>query len=328
MAYKVQSDYTFTIERGSTWGTAVASSPLGIPTENMDMKLDPTAHRLNRANGVRGQHEDNTWQDTFASIPTASFSTLVTPQVLNVIAPGMLQSSSDWEDTANVWSVYTNNYANLPSPKSDDDGYFYTLVRNSPEALDDERVASMVMSSMKFSIGPTDNEGILAMDTEWIGKGYTLGVTSAGSITDMALTNSYKWGDIGIVSYDTANLTSDFISAEWNVSNGAKLVQDLPTGEVVLPRWEVTGSFQVAAGADTDTMKALCSSSDVTTAKPFVVSFGDGTVSSAGELNITCHCYLTEWSSDYAEGEVVTFNFEGVFGGVSEYPIELEYYYS
>ena len=75
--YKVLNDYTFTIERESVYGTAVAVSGIGLPTEDMTFSQEPNKHRLNRAWGYRGQHEANTWQDTYGVVPTAAVSMII-----------------------------------------------------------------------------------------------------------------------------------------------------------------------------------------------------------------------------------------------------------
>lgn len=328
--YKVNADYTFTIERGSAWGTAVDTAPEGLPTEEMTMDIEANAHRLNRAWGYRGQHEDNTWQDTFGKIPTASSMVILTPEIITLLMPGILQSSADWTDTLDVYSMYTNNYADLPSPKTSNDGYYYTLVRNSPEAGDDEVIDSAVPSSVTLSISPDDNDGVLVGQFEFIGDTYTRGQSQSGSVTHLGLDYMYQWGDIVSVSFGGADLTSDFVSAEINVTSGAKLVSDIPNGEVVFPKWEITGTLKVIANASTEAMKDKVLSRDVALAEPLVIAFGSSATTPAldGDLIITSHAYLTNWTSDYAEGEVIDFEFEGVFGGAGEYPIALDYFHT
>lgn len=326
--YKVLSDYTFTMERGSVWGTKIETAPIGLPTEDMTFTYEPEAHRLNRAWNYRGQHESNSWQDTFNKVPTASSSVIMTPELMTIILPGLLQKDSDWVATINVWDMFTNNYADLPLPKGSDEGYFFTLVRNSPAAGDDEIIDSAIISSMKLMVSPTDNEGVLKADIEFVGTGYATGQTAGGTITHASLAEMFNWGDITAVSFGASDLTSDFISAEINISNGAKLAQDLPSGEVVFPRWEVTGTIKIIANALTEAMKAKVLSNDVDSAEPLTITFGNAVVAANGDMNIVSHAYLTGWSSDFAEGEVIEFTFEGVFGvNASEYPISFEFFY-
>lgn len=327
--YKVLSDYTFTLERGTAWGTKIETAPVGMPTEDMTFTFEGTPHRLNRAWNIRGQHESNTWQDTFNNVPSASTSIIMTPELMAMILPGLLQKDSDWTATVDVWDMFTNNYVDLPSIKGADEGYFYTLVRNSPASGDDEIIDSAIISSMKLMIGHTDNDGVLKADIEMIGIGYSSAQTAAGTITHASLAEMFNWGAISAVSFGASDLTSDFISAEINISNGAKLAQDLPTGEVVLPRWEVTGTIKIIANALTEAMKVKCLNNDVDSAEPLTITFGNAAPAANGDMNIVSHCYLTGWSSDFGEGEVIDFQFEGVFGvSAGEYPIGFEFFYA
>ena len=325
MAYKVKQDYTFTYERQAAYGTAIDTAPVGIPTEDMTFKQEPNVHRFMRAMGTRGIKEENAWNDTFGVFPTASVSMRMTPQLMSEMLPGILQDSTDYETDVGVWTMFTNNHADLPL-LSDDEGYFYTITRNSPEVLNDEYITDAVPSSLKLTVDPTANDGVLVGDFEFFGSAYTRGVTVAGVITNAPLTEQYQWGEIAAVSFDSNDILSDFISCEFNITNGAKHASDLPTGEVVFHKWEVTGQLKILAGSTTEAMKTLVLSSAVSTGKELVVSFGDGTVSSAGEMDITSFCLLTNWESDYEEGEVITFDFEGVFGGAGEYPFEVSFF--
>ena len=331
--YKVLSDYTFTIERESAYGTAVGSTPIGLPTEEMTFSQEPNKHRLNRAWGYRGQHEANTWQDTYGVVPTASTSVIMTPQLMTLMLPGVLQADVDWAAATSVWTMYTNNYADLPLPKGADEGYFYTLVRNSPASADDERLVSAIPTSLTLSIGPTDNEGILMSQWEFVASQYDREVDAGGTISHAQLTDMYKWGEICTVSgvtFGSVDLTSDFVSAEISITNGAKLVNDIPDGEFVFPKWEVTATVTVIANANTEGIKTKVLDRDVNLAEPLKICFGTSATTPAaeGDLILTMHAYATEWSSDYAEGEVITFTFEGVFGGAGEYPFQAKFYHA
>lgn len=326
MAYKVKADYTFTYERETTYGTAVDSAPVGINTEDMTFSFEPNKQRFMRAMGIRGLHESNVSNNTFGVFPTASVSVRMTPQLMEDLLPGILQKTNDWTNVDNVWTMYTNNYSNLPSPKTTSSGYFYTLVRNSSDTGNDEYLTSALPTSLKLSIDPTNNNGILTGDFEFIAKDYTRSATQTGNITNAPSTNAYEWGNIGDVTFDGNSFADDFVSCEINITSGAKHISDLPDGEIVFPKWEVTGTLKVIENDYTETMKDYVLSSAVSTGRPLVISFGDGTVSSAGEMNITCFVYLTNWSSEYEEGEIISYEFEGVFGGAGEYPIKVEFY--
>ena len=324
--YIVKQDYFFTVERGTTWGIQKEATAYALPTEDMTFNIEPNAHRLNRANGVRGQHEDATWQDTWGVVPTASTSVICTPLLMKEVLPGLLQKGTDWVAASNVYTMNCNNYADLPSPKADNDGYFFTLTRNSPEAGSDEEIASAIISSAKFTVSPTDKEGVLTADLEFVGTGNLRGQTSSAVVTPMSLDTMFKWGDLASVMFGSVDLTSDFISAEINVSNGAKLAQDLPTGEVVFPKWEVSGTIKVIANANTEALKDKCLSRDPNQSETLAIAFGNAVPAANGDLVLSSDCYLTKFSSDFTEGEVIEFSFEGVFGD-SKNPFTAEFYY-
>ena len=331
--YKVLTDYTLTYERESSWGTEKDTTPIGIPTEDMVFNMEPDLHRLNRSWGYRGQHESNTWNDTFSTNPTATCSMIMTQEMLRDLLPGLLQADSDYSAASEVWTMFTGNYADLPQPKTNGDGYFYTLCRNSPASADDEVITSAIVQSMTLKIGATDDEGILMADVEFLGKDYSRGATQGGTISHMALTNMYKWGNITTASgitFGSADLTSDFVSAEISITANAKHVSDIPDGEYVFPKWDVTTTIKCIANADTEAIKTKVLSRDVDLAEQLVIAFGTSkdTPAADSDLVFTSHAYATGWDSDYAEGEVITFTFEGVFGNTAadEYPARFEFF--
>ena len=248
------------------------------------------------------------------------------------LLPGILQNAADWAPAGSVYTMYTNNYADLPLPKGNDEGYFYSLVRNSPAVLDDERIVSAVPTSLNMTLGPIDNEGILMANWEFAGKEYERAVTVSGTIDHATLDDMYKWGELIDVSFGGVDLTSDFVSADLNITSGAKLVSDLPDGEFVFPKWECTCVLKVIANANTEGIKTKILSRDVSLAETLKIAFGTSATTPAaeGDLIMTMFSYATEWSSDYAEGEVIDFTFEGVFGDTvsDEYPFMAEFYHA
>jgi hypothetical protein len=136
----------------------------------------------------------------------------------------------------------------------------------------------------------------------------------------------YKWGDLSAVTYNSQAMLSDFISCELNISNGAKFAQDLATSEIVLPKWEVTGTLKVVANAQTEAMKTACLLKDVNAAVPIKFVFGNLANTAEGDLTISVNAYLTGYKSDYNEGETIDFTFEGVFGN-SVSPVEFKYFH-
>ena len=330
-AIKVQQDYEFSIERETTFGTAVDTSPIGLPTENLVIEHEPDIHKIPRADGVRGEYEARRWQDTASTIPKASMGLVMTPQLMALMLPGILQKDVDWAAVTNVWTMYPVQYADLPAPRGDDTGYFFTLARRSPVANDSVRLAGAIPTDFKFTIHPTENDGVLFCDSNWIGASYSRKVNLSQNSTQASLVNLFKWGDIGLVKFtdygsNEYTLTNDFLSAEINISYGAKFANDIPTGEVVFPLLTVSGNFKVGAGDNTEVMKDLVRASAINTTNLLQIQFGDGTVSTDGELNLDIYCYLSSHEDDYTEGENIVFGFEGVLGTTGQYPFQAEFF--
>lgn len=324
----VGRDWQFCYERETSFGTNVDTAAVGLPTENMVLKQAGNKHVVDRARGLRGISEADRWQDTQATVPTATIDPFpVTPQILKELLPGILQNSSDWTPTTDVYTMHTKHYSELPDIKGSDEGYFYTLLRKSPVTGDDIMLKGAVPTAFKFTIHPTDNNGVLTLAPEFIGKTYSTEQTASTTITQLALTNLYKWSDIFLFKFSTYDFTTRFHSMEFNVSSGAKFMQDLPERNIVFPRWLINGSFVVENdGTNVDLMRTMVRSKDINEGLAIQLQWGDGTVSSAGEANIEMFVYLEDDDTDYSEGELVTFNFEGVFGGAGEYPFEIEFY--
>lgn len=325
---KVLSDYTFTAESGSVFGTAADSLPIGLPTEKLEFGIEPIKHRIPRSFGYRGPHESNTWQSTGSGfIPTANTSIILTPQLLAYLLPGIFQSDTPWTGSSGDWTMFTNNEPDLPKPKATNSGSYYTLTRNSPDSNDDERIDSAIPTSLKLTINATDNAGSLMGELEFMGRGYKRGFTSAGTVSHAALTNRFEFNNIVEVSYGGDNFYTDFVSMEMNITDGAKFINDIPLGEAVFPKWEVQGTVKMLANSFSEGFKDLADSADVDSGQPLVIAFGNTSPAANGDLVITSHAYLTNHPSDYTEGEVIEFSFEGVFGGAGEYPVKVNFFY-
>ena len=311
----VKNDYTFTLERGTTWGSAIQDTPLGIPTEEMKVGQEATAHYIPIAKGVRGQQEATTWQNTSSTFPTATFDCPASPAVLKNVLPALFQSDPDWTPATNVYTLFTYNCSGLPNVTGSNEGYFYTLNRrNDCDSTNSDQLASALMKSLKLSLARDANEGVLWMSTEWIGKGFNRGVTLSSGVTHMSVSGMYEFDNRTAVTYGSYDLTSAFISMEMNITDGAKFIRDIPTANVVFPMWEVEGTLVVAQTSDTNTMKSEVLSRDVDSARTLTFGWTTGAVSADGEMQIDCNAYLTSFESDYEEGEVITFGFKGVMG--------------
>ena len=272
----VNKDFTFTYERGTTWGSAIDTSPIGIPTEDgIEFTVEPNARRFNRAYGYRGIHEDNASQDMSGVVPTAQVSMRVNPQILRDLLGGILQNSGSWPVSSDVYDMITRNYADLPRPKKGGNGYYYTIARQSPDGTD-EYISSAIPSALKLSISPADNDGQLMGEWQFIGKDYHQTGSLIATIAHSEVSGCYKWSNIDTVSFGDVNITTDFVSAEINVTQNAKFAGEIPDGEVVFPQWDVNGTIKVLANTNTNTMKNKVLNRDAGQAEQLIIGFGTG----------------------------------------------------
>jgi hypothetical protein len=312
--YEVLRDFTFTIERGTTYGALKDTSPKGIPTVEMKIGQEPTAHYIDRSWGVRAQSEASTWQNTSSNMPTASFAFPAVAEMLKYVIPSVCQKGTDWAAAANVYTMYPVQYSGLSSPKTDNSGYYYSLVANSQVTNKDEYIKSAVCKSLKMSIHPVDNESTLWCETEWVGDSYTRGAQVTGTPSHIALSGLYTYNTISGFNVGGNNMLTDLISAEINITYGAKTVRDLPNKEFVFPLFEANGNFVVQADAYTDAIINGIYSKDVNSATAVYLYWGNSTPSVAGDLRLDLRIYFTSVEIDRSEGSVLTLGWKGVLG--------------
>lgn len=327
-AISVKSDFQFTAQRGTTFGTPQTDAPIGLPIGDMDIKMESTKHTFERARGIRVESENDFWVSDDLSIPEASFkSAPLTPDYMVLLLPGILQKTTDWTPAGNIYTMYTiGSISNVPSFTSGSQGYFYTLVRNNPLANRDVHIASAVPHTMKLMLDVKDNNSVLSADMDFVGRGFAYATSSGGSVTHLPLTTLYKFQDLKTFSYNSVSFLNDLVGFEIEIKNGAKFANDVPLNDVVLPKFEVSGKFKILASSNTEILKQYCHDNTAANAMPLKIYWGDGTVSSAGELNIDVFCYLTNYSATFDEGEVLEFEFVGKQGLASEYPIQFQFY--
>jgi hypothetical protein len=306
---QTKSDFSFQIEKQSAWNTAPDSASKLLLTENMDFAMDPNAHNVPIARGIRGPHESDNWNDLIGVIPTASFSWYATPNMMSTMIPAMCQFSGLYSATASVWTEYARDTCvDFPNPKSDNFGYYYVLTRRACQALKSSYIKNAVPTNYTFKISNVDNDQMLICDSEWIGQGYTRAMTPAATVTTQTLSGlAYSFANIGAFSWGAYDLTTDLKSVEISMSNGASYVDDIPTGPLVFKGWDTSVTFTVAAGTNTEAMKVLCEASDADDARMLTLQFGaQATTPVAKGLIIRSFNCLTKFTEDFENGETVT----------------------
>jgi hypothetical protein len=324
MGYPVERDWVYSYASGSGWNTASGVNPkiMTVEVGGFGITMESTDKEFDRAMGYRTMHEDNSWQDTGSNIPGATFKAVVTPEFMFDIMPCLFQhttgSMAARTSSINAYLLLNENYANLPLP-TENQGFFQTLVRNSPSSSDDVRLNSAIMKSCKLNIDRTADNGWLMADTEWIGRGYSQGISAGTASLFASMSGHYDWANIKEVSYNGSNLTPDFISMEINITNNAKFVGDIPSSEVVFPKWEIGGAFKMVKNAFTDGMILDSLKTDTAQFKKIKLAFGTSATSCSaeGDLIIDMHSELTGYSIDYTEGEIIDFTFKAGLGTVA-----------
>lgn len=325
----VGGDYTYLQAREATFGTPITASGTQIPTEEMTIDHQLKAHQINRATGLRGAIVDDMWVDTVGSTPTAQAKYVLSRGMMPLL-PATLQRTPDWAAVANVMTYSTSLYSGLPNFASNE-GYFYTLMANCPQASMDERIVSAISNSFTISISPDDNEGALTVTQDFIGQSSATSLSlTPSTITVPTMSQIYSWSDIQSVAFGAVDLTQEFLSAEITVSNNAMAIPTAPAKDYALVRWEVTGSM-VLMGDTTDVRGILSAMFDQApgTASNLVIKFGTTGASPSGsdDLIITVYAQMTGYSWDRSENEKVTVNFTGAFSATgTSVPFSISYF--
>ena len=335
---KVIDDFQFTIEQQAAWGTVIDTAPIGLPTKDLEVTLDPVNVVIDRADGVRGTSENASYNDSTNSIARARFKCPATPLLLKTLVPGLLQKNVAYTDSSGVWTFIPQAIADLPTPRDDTDaGYFYTITRRSPTASNSTRIHNAIMTTMKLMLDHASDDGLLMIECEFIAPASTYSIVAnpSGTVTQASLASVYQYIG-GINGLDTISLNSqshalgDIMSFELNPTWNAKFQGDNPAGEVVFPRFECTGSIKIAGNSYTEALKVLCRTAAVASQVDLQIDWGDGTVSSAGELQLKSHLKMMSYTDppELEDGEIITFNFNGEWGGAGEYPFSCIVHYA
>jgi len=337
--HKVSLDFQQTHERQDAWDTLVNSDAsevvdlaAGVFHQGFKITQPGDVHQIARALGRRGKSESSRFQNTAQSTPTARGNIVANYSNLIRMLPYLFQKSADWPFTADgsIQSLYPCEYAELPDMKGSGEGYFATLTDRSPDASDSDRMGNSLINGGKFMIHHTDNDGILAVETEWIGQSHAIGSIGDGEIdTNLILSSAadplFEWDDIVDVDFGGVDLTDYFLGAEFNVTSGAKFLQDAPNGEVIFPEWIVDGNIVIGDNAAIEAMRGKVRSRGTSVAELLTISFGSAATPAAlGDLRLSTFCYLTSDDDEADEGKIWTFGIEGLFGGAGEYPFEVE----
>jgi hypothetical protein len=292
----------------------------------MFVDLDPGNHVIPMSTGTPYDTEGHSFNDSSLNIAKVTFSVPATPQLLSIFLPALLQKSSDYTATANVFTYIPQPVATRPLPRTSNQGYFYTLTARSPVSGKSIQMKDAICTSLKRSIHPKDNEKVCYLELEFIGRGYSHGVTMSATPAEVSLASLYKWVDLDVFTVNgQANIT-DFVSLETTISYGAKFQNDVPGGEIVFPKFVTSGKFVLCGNSNTEALKTLCHTNTVSNAIPMLLGWGDA-VSEAGEWLTTEYIQLQKFSSEREEGETITFDFVGLGGSSTEYPFKSEHFY-
>lgn len=328
VAREVLKDYKFCIERQVTWGTAIDTSPLLLPTDEMFVELEAGTHTIPRTTGNRWDTEGAAFADSSTMIPKVTFRVPATPEINNIVIPWMLQKNADYAAAANVWTYIPQAQSALPAPRtSTTEGYFYTLTAKSPIASKSIIMKDAICTSLKLMVHHSENQKMAYWEVEAIGRGYSHGANPSGTIgTTLDLDIRYPWIEIDHFTVNGTDQPNDFVSMETTISYGAKFQNDVPTGEIVFPELTTSGNFVVCGNANTEALKTLVHTSAVDNAIALLLQWGDGTISAAGEWNTEQYIRLTKFTVERREGEVITFEYVGLGGGATEFPFKSVHY--
>tara|TARA_Y100000401_G_scaffold55907_1_gene44289 strand:- start:34846 stop:35943 length:1098 start_codon:yes stop_codon:yes gene_type:complete len=179
---------------------------------------------------------------------------------------------------------------------------YYTLAFDGPVAGGDILMQDAIVRNLTITCDPNSNEGRCYLSGEFY-SGHTLTLEQTMSGTWTSRTQTYMYPDWTTKTMDVdGNANQDiFISSvDFSVNNNASRLGFDSNGDAETYKWgvpevEITGNISVKYDAEvglesgTNVLQDFLSGSSAT----LTLQSGDGTVSTAGEHNITAEIYYT-----------------------------------
>jgi len=302
---------------GDTALTSTAS--VQIPTDHtIEITQGVNPRRPNRASGYRQLWHLDATQDGKGVSPTLSWTGEATKVHLPYILAGLFQRVDEadttpyakifkWPTSSAVWSSTTFGYPNF----SDDDGYFYGFIENSPVALRDVGILSCVPTSVTLSIDSQAESNRLRFDSSWIGRLLNTGFSATGPTAYSSLTH-FVFDDMTLTIGGTTVLPYG-----WSVTiepgfqqqpGGGTSCQDIAMGP-----HKVTGYVDILWDATASAIfNDLQDDSNGYQTLPIAIYWGAGNdpVTTDGELRIELNAQFQSTPNQGSEVRIRRLNFE------------------
>ena len=297
-------DWVYGIADGATLGTAIADDQAFVQlscghfTINPDLKKRTPA----RASGQRWDDVSDVSMDSKGSVPNCVIPTEVLKTEIDKILYSVCQKVVEADSTPFAKTFTFPTTATIPDFAAETaEGYFFTLIKDSPVASVSESVASMIGESLELSF----QDGYLFAN--WGVKGLTLVRTSnpSGTWTKSAQTK-FHLNDITTCQVGG----EDTILKDWTLSLKCEIVPTNPASgtwaDFALVNWTVESTITVLNDANARTAQAAMDSSTETT-----VQVEWGTTGVDGNLDFIIRGIME--SADLVEGETadITFKLHG-----------------
>lgn len=289
-----------------TTGLAALTS-LALPVENFTMfSINPMQRRVSRQAGKRHRSVYDTWNDTKGSIPGVTLSMPANKDILDLFLAMAFQRCDEGTTpfvktfqypTASALTFSLGQYPDFEA----NEGYFCGLVFSSVSPLLstlEEVMVGCVPTQLRFTCESDKHDGRAWIEVDLIGRFIDTGVTYTGSITNYTgeITNQFHINDLGVKTVLGAASTSVY-GFGFTIDTGLQFVPFGGTGagSVNCAMLGPNSTFFVDALIDDSSLSTLMGVRNETSGAYVTqfqnptnkISWGDGTVSADGEMDIT-----------------------------------------
>lgn len=290
-----------------------------LPCDYALLDIGVSERKPKRASAIRTPIAPDRWNDAYGATPKIS---LAMPATLSTIDLFLAMATQ-----ANVAEAGTTPFVKdfaLPIVGSagwasstsypdfyNDEGYFCTIVIDESQlsTAHSHVIMSAVPTRVRLSCYPDQNDGLLWIEADMIGRYYQLGQNYAGTMAEYTNANAsmFPFDTIGIVTLNAIDFfaTGEFYGFELifdtgliPVPSGGTVTSGIGCQNYAMRGPTITGSVDVHHGTGyAQTLWALSYGGQSTNACK--ISWGDGTASTTGELDLN---WLSQWGKPTNQG--------------------------
>ena len=318
---RVETDFKYLLvphewdSKGPNEAVSGSASAVQIPGM-LSITPNISQRRYNRAIGTRIQagFDDDVKNDLLLSYPEVEMADQpATVNLLGLLCSGLCQNTNDtaWDETELVGQNYEYNVPVLNSAIADtvaNEGYGFTLVKQSPENDEDEVVQKAVLRTLRISAAADANDGLVMIGGTFVGQSLGVSGNMAFTATDETLDDVIHVTDAvsAVLVSDTGSqdIASNILGFELELSNNAEFPVGRPgAGPINFPKYDGTVTIRTVGGIDA-TRDAFEKLLDQNGAMQFTVTFGS--TGADGYLVVDVYFSLDSVEPDRTNSEIFT----------------------